>query len=90
MALWHAAACLVESVGLSFADVDNLYIAGASGNVGLNDESVLGLPRSTGNDEFARDCYRRLIQMFGETVDGSFVRLVSCRNHAAHADATSA
>ncbi|HEY1564660.1 MAG TPA: pyruvate, phosphate dikinase [Gaiellaceae bacterium] len=38
-------------------------------NVGLNDESVAGLGRSTGNDEFARDCYRRLIQMFGETVD---------------------
>ena len=39
-------------------------------NVGLNDESVDGLARSTGNEEFARDCYRRLIQMFGETVDG--------------------
>jgi pyruvate, orthophosphate dikinase len=39
-------------------------------NVGLNDESVVGLARSTGNDEFAKDCYRRLIQMFGETVDG--------------------
>jgi pyruvate, orthophosphate dikinase len=39
-------------------------------NVGLNDESVAGLSRSTGNEEFARDCYRRLIQMFGETVDG--------------------
>jgi pyruvate,orthophosphate dikinase len=38
-------------------------------NVGLNDEAVEGLARSTGNDEFARDCYRRLIQMFGETVD---------------------
>src|SRR4051795_7955732 len=38
-------------------------------NVGLNDESVEGLERSTGNEEFARDCYRRLIQMFGETVD---------------------
>src|SRR6478735_5051410 len=38
-------------------------------NVGLNDESVEGLARSTGNEEFARDCYRRLIQMFGETVD---------------------
>src|SRR6201990_2023991 len=33
-------------------------------NVGLNDESVQGLASSTGNDEFARDCYRRLIQMF--------------------------
>src|SRR6476646_10080546 len=39
-------------------------------NVGLNDESVEGLARSTGNEELARDCYRRLIQMFGETVDG--------------------
>src|SRR5205823_10234453 len=39
-------------------------------NVGLNDESVRGLARSTGNDEFARDCYRRLIQMYGETVEG--------------------
>jgi pyruvate, orthophosphate dikinase len=38
-------------------------------NVGLNDESVAGLARSTGNEEFARDCFRRLIQMFGETVD---------------------
>jgi pyruvate, orthophosphate dikinase len=38
-------------------------------NVGLNDESVAGLARTTGNEEFARDCYRRLIQMFGETVD---------------------
>jgi pyruvate, orthophosphate dikinase len=38
-------------------------------NVGLNDESVTGLGHSTANDEFARDCYRRLIQMFGETVD---------------------
>jgi pyruvate, orthophosphate dikinase len=38
-------------------------------NVGLNDEAVDGLARSTGNEEFARDCYRRLIQMFGETVD---------------------
>jgi pyruvate,orthophosphate dikinase len=39
-------------------------------NVGLNDVAVAGLARSTGNEEFARDCYRRLIQMFGETVDG--------------------
>jgi pyruvate,orthophosphate dikinase len=38
-------------------------------NVGLNDESVDGLAQTTGNEEFAHDCYRRLIQMFGETVD---------------------
>jgi pyruvate,orthophosphate dikinase len=39
-------------------------------NVGMNDDAARGLAHSTGNDEFARDCYRRLIQMFGETVDG--------------------
>jgi pyruvate,orthophosphate dikinase len=39
-------------------------------NVGLNDVAVQGLARSTGNEEFAQDCYRRLIQMYGETVDG--------------------
>jgi pyruvate, orthophosphate dikinase len=39
-------------------------------NVGLGDEAVGGLARSTGNEAFAHDCYRRLIQMFGETVDG--------------------
>src|SRR4051794_1079637 len=39
-------------------------------NVGLNDVAVEGLARSTGNAEFAQDCYRRLIQMYGETVDG--------------------
>ncbi|HEY2328041.1 MAG TPA: pyruvate, phosphate dikinase, partial [Gaiellaceae bacterium] len=39
-------------------------------NVGLNGAAVEGLARTTGNKEFARDCYRRLVQMFGETVDG--------------------
>jgi hypothetical protein len=39
-------------------------------NVGLNDVSVAGLARSTGDPAFAFDCYRRLIQMYGETVDG--------------------
>jgi pyruvate,orthophosphate dikinase len=38
-------------------------------NVGLNDASVDGLARATGNDWFAHDCYRRLIEMYGETVD---------------------
>jgi pyruvate,orthophosphate dikinase len=38
-------------------------------NVGLNDESVHGLARRAGgNDRFAWDSYRRLIQMFGKTV----------------------
>jgi pyruvate,orthophosphate dikinase len=38
-------------------------------NVGLNDESVHGLAdKAGGNDRFAWDSYRRLIQMFGKTV----------------------
>ena len=37
-------------------------------NVGLNDVSVRGLAQMAGNDRFAWDSYRRLIQMFGATV----------------------
>ena len=38
-------------------------------NVGLTDESVAGLASQAGGDErFAWDSYRRLIQMFGKTV----------------------
>src|SRR5881275_130404 len=39
-------------------------------NLGLNDEAVEGLARRTGNPRFARDSYRRLIQMYGEVVEG--------------------
>jgi pyruvate,orthophosphate dikinase len=39
-------------------------------NLGLNDEASEGLARSTGNDRFAYDSYRRLIQMYGDVVDG--------------------
>jgi pyruvate, orthophosphate dikinase len=39
-------------------------------NIGLNDTSVQGLARQSGNDRFAWDSYRRLIQMFGKTVLG--------------------
>jgi pyruvate, orthophosphate dikinase len=39
-------------------------------NIGLNDESVAGLAKQAGNDRFAWDSYRRLIQMFGKTVMG--------------------
>src|SRR5690242_15142494 len=35
-------------------------------NLGLNDETVEGLVKKTGNPRFAYDCYRRFIQMFGE------------------------
>ena len=37
-------------------------------NLGLNDESVKALAKKAGNDRFAYDSYRRLIQMFGSVV----------------------
>jgi len=39
-------------------------------NIGLNDESVVGLAKQAGNERFAWDSYRRLLQMFGKTVLG--------------------
>ncbi len=39
-------------------------------NLGLNDAAVAGLAKTTGNERFAYDSYRRLIQMYGEVVDG--------------------
>jgi pyruvate, orthophosphate dikinase len=39
-------------------------------NLGLSDAAAEGLARRTGNARFAYDSYRRLIQMFGEVVDG--------------------
>ncbi|MGW5474191.1 pyruvate, phosphate dikinase [Streptomyces chartreusis] len=39
-------------------------------DIGLNDESVLGLAKVSGNERFAWDSYRRLVQMFGSTVMG--------------------
>ncbi len=39
-------------------------------NIGLNDDSVQGLAQQAGNERFAWDSYRRLIQMFGKTVLG--------------------
>ncbi|MCX5081584.1 pyruvate, phosphate dikinase [Streptomyces sp. NPDC001939] len=37
-------------------------------NIGLSDKSVLGLVKQSGDERFAWDSYRRLIQMFGKTV----------------------
>jgi pyruvate,orthophosphate dikinase len=37
-------------------------------NIGLNDDTLVGLARVTNNERFAWDSYRRLIQMFGKTV----------------------
>jgi len=37
-------------------------------NLGLNDETVEGLAQKSNDRRFALDCYRRLIQMFGDVV----------------------
>ena len=37
-------------------------------NLGLNDDTVVGLAKLTGNDRFAYDAYRRFMQMFGNVV----------------------
>ncbi len=39
-------------------------------NLGLNDKTVAGLAKLTGNGRFAYDCYRRFIQMYGDVVMG--------------------
>lgn len=75
---------LEEQTGKKFGDVDNpLLVSVRSGapmsmpgmmdtvlNLGLNDESVLGLAKQTDNPRFAYDSYRRFIQMFGDVVMG--------------------
>ena len=74
---------LEKTTGKRFGDVaDPLLVSVRSGaavsmpgmmdtilNVGLNDEAVEGLGSRTGNERFALDSYRRLIQMYGEIVD---------------------
>lgn len=37
-------------------------------NLGLNDETVIGMVRLTENERFAYDSYRRFIQMYGDVV----------------------
>ena len=75
---------LEETAGKRFGDpADPLLVSVRSGaavsmpgmmdtilNLGLNDEAVEGLARRTGNDRFAFDAYRRLVQMFGDVVAG--------------------
>src|SRR5205823_14183169 len=75
----------VEQItGKSFGDPNNpLLVSARSGakfsmpgmmdtvlNIGLNDAVVEGLAELTGNERFAYDSYRRLINMFGDTVMG--------------------
>ena len=39
-------------------------------NLGLNDKSVEGLAKATGNARFAYDAYRRFVQMYSTVVIG--------------------
>ncbi len=54
-------------------------------NVGLNDRSVAGLARASGDERFAADSYRRLLHMFGTTVlglvDSAFVEALDGLKH---------
>lgn len=73
-----------KTMGHKFGDSSNpLLVAVRSGarvsmpgmmdtvlNVGLNDSSVQGLARKSGNERFAYDAYRRFITMFGSVVMG--------------------
>ena len=75
---------LEETAGKKFGDdQDPLLVSVRSGardsmpgmldtilNVGLNDRSVQGLASVTDNERFAWDSYRRLVQMFGNVVEG--------------------
>ncbi len=77
-------AALEERTGKRFGDShDPLLVSVRSGaaismpgmmdtvlNLGLSDVAVEGLAESTGNARFAFDSYRRLIQMYGEVVEG--------------------
>ncbi len=39
-------------------------------NLGLNDKTVIALAKKTSNGRFAKDSYRRFIQMYGSVVMG--------------------
>jgi len=73
---------LEEAAGRAFGDRRNpLLVSVRSGarvsmpgmmetilNLGLNDETVLGLAEQSGSERFAYDSYRRLLQMYGDVV----------------------
>ncbi|WP_434091237.1 pyruvate, phosphate dikinase [Streptomyces flaveus] len=75
---------LEEAMGKKLGQADNpLLVSVRSGakfsmpgmmdtvlNIGLSDKSVQGLAQQAGDERFAWDSYRRLIQMFGKTVLG--------------------
>lgn len=71
-------------MGSKFGDKDNpLLVSVRSGarvsmpgmmdtvlNLGLNDETVIGIAKKSGNERFAWDSYRRFVQMYGDVVMG--------------------
>ena len=71
-----------EITGKKFGDLENpLLVSVRSGarasmpgmmdtilNLGLNDEVVEVVAKKTGNERWARDCYRRFIQMYSDVV----------------------
>jgi len=73
---------LEEKIGKKFGDKENpLLVSVRSGarasmpgmmdtilNLGLTDETVVGLAKLTNNERFAYDSYRRFIQMFSDVV----------------------
>jgi pyruvate,orthophosphate dikinase len=75
---------LEKEVGKKFGNADDpLLVSVRSGapismpgmmetilNLGLNDRSIAGLARKTGNRRFALDAYRRFIMMYGSTAMG--------------------
>lgn len=75
---------LEKSMGAKFGDIDNpLLVSVRSGaavsmpgmmntilNLGLNDQSVVGMAKKTKNERLAWDAYRRFIDMFGGVVMG--------------------
>ncbi len=82
--LIHHFTSFSERTGKSFSsDEDLLLVSVRSGakismpgmmdtilNLGLNDDNVKKLADKTNDARFAYDCYRRLLQMFGEVVYG--------------------
>ena len=80
--IYDALAILEEQQGKKFGDMDNpLLVSVRSGarasmpgmmdtilNLGLNDISVEGFAKKSGNPRFAYDSYRRFIQMFSDVV----------------------
>jgi pyruvate,orthophosphate dikinase len=79
-----ALAAVEATLGMTFGDPENpLLVSVRSGaresmpgmmdtvlNLGLNDRTVEGLARMSGDARFARDSYRRFMQMYGDVVLG--------------------